>query len=101
MIYPVLANRLLLNLRDTKDYTTRTAVSNFLFDLSRLGEEAVDEEIRENIRPGPGEEPGSDAVAGRGTEVEDHNDIPEPPSALSTGVESRIVASLRHNGSMV
>ena len=114
MAYPILANRLLLNLRDTTDYTTRTAVSNILFESSRFEEEQeVDNVINEIFRsvPQPNDPSGSgsgssarDLAEGGSSpdgEEEEDEDMEGPSTALATGVDRRIPLSSRHNGSMV
>lgn len=114
MAYPILANRLLLNLRDTTDYTTRTAVSNILFESSRFDEEQEDDDvINEVFRSGPQSNDPSGSgkgylardLAEGGCSPEDEGDDDEnmagPSTALATGVDRRIPLSSRHNGSMV
>ena len=115
MVYPILANRLLLNLRDTTDYTTRTAVSNILFESSRFDEEQEnDDVINEVFRSGPqprdpsgsgngGLARGFSQVGGSSLDDEDGEDenMAGPSTALATGVDRRIHLSSRINGSMV
>lgn len=101
VLYPILANRLLLNLRDTTDYTTRTAVSNILFHASRFDDLEIEEDLQQVVARYVPEEPeGQRMTAGQdGGGIED--EASGPSSAVASGVESRMSGSLRHNGSMV
>ncbi|KAJ3524325.1 hypothetical protein NMY22_g11049 [Coprinellus aureogranulatus] len=102
VVYPILANRLLLNLRDTTDYTTRTAVSNILFDSSRFDALNNDDEVLEEVfRSGPRAVSGDGLVEGEGADPEIGEDMPQPTSAMASGRENRMPLSSRHNGSIV
>lgn len=76
--YPILANRLLINLRDHPDYSTRTAISAILFEHTiHVPSEHNEEEI-----------------GGQPVLLEEVDSDP-PNTALATGVEGRAPLSAR------